>query len=313
MLYISAKRSFVMPYMSENNIAPCWDQFPLGIRAMARGRNHELNFHDHRFSEIVLILYSGGAVHWAEGKSHQLERGDVLLLHPGNVHAYENTGKLELVNLLYKADKLPLPLLDGNGMEIFRFLISPCQPDAPPPELPVVHLEEEPLRKIETLIAELEDEQKKRLPGRNLRCLILFMNILILIGRSGRAATHDEEPNPAAAALAYLNTHFREQVSIAHLARLSRLSGRSLFRRFRELTGRTPLEYRSRKQLEHAADLLRGSNLSLKAVAQECGYCDTNHLIRRFSAHFGMPPGTFRKLLRSDETQPAASRRQALT
>lgn len=280
--------------MLENDL-PRWENFSIGIRRITAGTHNELNFHDHRFSEIVLILSSGGAIHWAEGKSCELHRGDVLLLHPGRVHAYQNCASLELVNMLYKADRLPLPLLDGADMELFPFFVSARCASGLPPEEPVITLNEVEIAEIEKQIELLTGELNGELPGRNLRSFILFMGILTDLGRMGKCRCKKVDINTASAALSYLNMHFREPVSISHLAKLSNQSIRSFFRHFRELTGMTPVEYCRRKQLEYAADLLRSSDLTLAEIAVESGIGDSNYLIRLFSKVFGKTPGKYRK------------------
>ncbi len=283
-----------MQYMGENAL-PHWTHFSIGIRRIQAGRHSELNLHNHHFSEIVLILNSGGAIHWAEGKSCELHRGDLLLLHPGRVHGYQNSGSLELVNMLYKADRLPLPLLDGADMELFPFFISAKYSEILAPEEPVLTLTDEETAEIEKQIEALNHELQGELPGRNLRSFILFMGILISLGRMGKSSRKKEDMNEAQTALSYLNMHFREAVSISHLAKISNLSKRSLFRHFRRLTGMTPVEYCRRKQLEYAADMLLSTNLTLAEIAVECGFCDSNYLIKLFSRVFGKTPGKYRK------------------
>lgn len=283
-----------MQYMGENAL-PHWTHFSIGIRRIQAGRHSELNLHNHHFSEIVLILNSGGAIHWAEGKSCELHRGDLLLLHPGRVHGYQNCGSLELVNMLYKADRLPLPLLDGADMELFPFFISAKYSEILAPEEPVLTLTDEETAEIEKQIEALDHELQGELPGRNLRSFILFMGILISLGRMGKSSRKKEDMNEAQTALSYLNMHFREAVSISHLAKISNLSKRSLFRHFRGLTGMTPAEYCRRKQLDYAADLLLSTNLTLAEIAVECGFCDSNYMIKLFSGVFGKTPGKFRK------------------
>lgn len=276
-------------------IQPHLEHLALGVKHLRAKENGEMYFHDHTFSELVFVLHSSGAVHWAEGKSAVLKRGDVLLLHPGQVHAYENNDDLEIVNLLYDAEKIPLPLLDGHSLDLFSFMVSPRRSGTLSPELPLVTLTESQLLQIAAELEDLEYEFNQSLPGGHLRCLVCFINILIYLGRAGGGGHSGGASDSAVTALAYLNRHFREPVPNSTLARLSCLSERSLFLRFRELTGYSPQEYRRRKQIEYAAELLKNSRYSIARIAGECGFCDSNHLIKRFSAGFGCPPGVYRK------------------
>jgi len=271
------------------------EHLALGVKRMKRSESRERNFHTHHYSELAFILHAEGTIHHAEGKSAELKRGDVLLLHPGVVHGYENTGTLELVNLLYEAEKLPLPLLDGAAMGLFRFLASAKEPDQPSPELPLVHLEEEPFCQLLSPLDDLETELSGELPGKHLRTFALFIDILTLLARAGGESGIALHPDSVEEALAYLNRHFREKLSVPKLARMVYMSERKFFRAFRELTGCAPQEYRHRKQLEYAAELLKTVNWSLTRIAAECGFCDSNYLIKRFKAAYGSSPGSFRR------------------
>lgn len=288
-----------MDYMDEGSL-PHWQQFTIGMRRIKAGHHRELNFHNHHFSEIVLVQKSENVIHWAEGKSCVLHRGDILLLPPGRVHGYENCKSLALVNLLYKADRLPLPLLDGAEMTIFPSLISAKCAAKLSSEKPLLSLDEKNICRIEKNMTELEKELNGDLPGRNLRAFIIFMDILSLLGRAGKSEYKDHKINPAMAAVTYLNMHFRDPLSVPQLARVSHLSKRSLYRRFHELTGMTPGDYCRFKQLEYAADLLRSNTHSLSDIAFECGFCDSNYLIKQFSRRFGMTPGKFRQKYKPD-------------
>ena len=282
---------------------PHLERLTLGIKRIHPKEAEEMYFHDHTFSELVFILNAPGTRHWAEGRSYMLRRGDVLLLHPGQIHAYERTDALELVNLLYDTERFPLPLLDGNAMELFPFMTSLRKQGDRSPELPIVTLPEEQLLRAAAELDIIEEELKNALPGAHLRCFACFVDLLVLLGRAGGNRNPPENASSAETALAYLNRHFREPVSIARLARIACLSERSLFLRFREMTGCSPQEYRRRKQVEFAAELLKNSRRTLSRIAEECGFCDANHLSKRFTALMGCPPGAFRRKNRGENAR----------
>lgn len=273
----------------------------LGIKRISPGEAEEMYFHTHTFSELVIVLESQGCCHWAEGKWAQLKRGDVLLLRQEEVHAYEHTRSLHLINLLFDVGHLSLPLLDGSSMEIFHLLNArTTRPGDAPPECPVASLNEEELQEIISLADALEMELQQTLPGKQLRCFALFTDILVLLGRKGRTAPSPDATDALEAAVTYLNRHFREKISVAKLARIACLSERALFLKFRRQTGCSPQEYRLKKQIEYAAALLKSSRDSLERIAAECGFCDANHLSKRFTAVMGLPPGTFRRNCRKE-------------
>ena len=59
---------------------PHLERLRLGAKFIPCGHHRNLNFHDHEFSELSIILHSTSTLHWVEGKSHPLQRGDVILM-----------------------------------------------------------------------------------------------------------------------------------------------------------------------------------------------------------------------------------------
>jgi AraC-like DNA-binding protein len=66
-------------------------------------------------------------------------------------------------------------------------------------------------------------------------------------------------------------------------------------RRFTAEVGQSPLAYRNGHRLRSAATLLKMTEMTIRQIATQLGYADEFHLSRRFRAHFGVPPRTYRK------------------
>jgi len=66
-------------------------------------------------------------------------------------------------------------------------------------------------------------------------------------------------------------------------------------RRFTAEVGQSPLAYRNAHRLRSAATLLRMTGMTVREIAERLGYADEFHLSRRFRAHFGVPPRTYRQ------------------
>jgi AraC family transcriptional regulator of arabinose operon len=82
----------------------------------------------------------------------------------------------------------------------------------------------------------------------------------------------------------------RRMVTVAELAAEAGLSPSRLTVLFRDQLGEAPARYAERLRLEHAANLLAASGLSVKEAAAAVGYEDTFHFSRRFAARMGRPP-----------------------
>jgi AraC-like DNA-binding protein len=68
-------------------------------------------------------------------------------------------------------------------------------------------------------------------------------------------------------------------------------------KRFARLAGVPPSKYRIRRVMEQAAEYLLQSRLTLKEVADLCGFCNEFHFSRRFKQVVGLSPREFRKQL----------------
>jgi LacI family transcriptional regulator len=83
-------------------------------------------------------------------------------------------------------------------------------------------------------------------------------------------------------------------LDVAALARAASVSRRRLEELFRVRLRCSPAQAIRRQRVEHAKDLLRDSQLCLKAVAAACGPWNSRDLTRAFRAETGMSPSSWR-------------------
>ncbi|MFO7820697.1 MAG: AraC family transcriptional regulator [Lentisphaeria bacterium] len=92
-----------------------------------------------------------------------------------------------------------------------------------------------------------------------------------------------------------MNEHIDTKLGNAELARQLHMSETSLLRLFRDNVGSSPHKEHLRIRLNHAAALLQHSEKSLEQIADECGFCDSNHFTRVFTREWKIPPGRYRR------------------
>ena len=92
----------------------------------------------------------------------------------------------------------------------------------------------------------------------------------------------------------WLTAHPAEKATLAALARLAALSPRHLTRIFRQATGISIQEFRTRLRLELARDLLNDPGMTVAAVATRCGFESDRQLRRLWKEAFGTTPGASR-------------------
>jgi len=93
----------------------------------------------------------------------------------------------------------------------------------------------------------------------------------------------------------YMRTHLRDALTLDQLASVSKTSKYHLIRRYRALTGRTPMQDLRHLRLEAARDLLLTTSLPLKQIAPKIGLTDEYHLSRLFRRHFHITASQLRQ------------------
>ncbi len=79
------------------------------------------------------------------------------------------------------------------------------------------------------------------------------------------------------------------------IARASGLSRRALEKKFRAITGHTPMEQAQAIRLRRVKQLLAETNLTLPTVAEQSGFEYHEYMCRFFKKQTGMTPGEYRK------------------
>lgn len=108
-------------------------------------------------------------------------------------------------------------------------------------------------------------------------------------------AAHFGEIQPA---IAHMEAHFREAISMAAMARLTGLSSTHFNQRFRELFRFPPTEFLLRLRIQYARRRLTETEESIASIAVDSGFCDQSHFTKRFRRVTGMTPLQYRKRFR---------------
>lgn len=83
--------------------------------------------------------------------------------------------------------------------------------------------------------------------------------------------------------------------TVAELAPAANLSQAQLFRRFRQRTGTTPIDWLRHERVNAAKRLLMVTDEHIGKIAARCGYPDPFHFARDFKKLVGVTPSEFRR------------------
>jgi signal transduction histidine kinase/DNA-binding LacI/PurR family transcriptional regulator/DNA-binding response OmpR family regulator len=102
-----------------------------------------------------------------------------------------------------------------------------------------------------------------------------------------------ESRHIARRAMAFVHTHYAEQISRQDVAAHVGVSERHLSRCFRQETGITLNNYLTRCRVQQAKALLETGGLTITEVAMEVGFSDSGYFARVFRREIGMSPSAF--------------------
>ncbi len=220
---------------------------------------------------LVWVTQGRGRVSLGGGGWHPVETLDAFLLQPGQDHAY---GPLpgQRWNELYV-------LFTGEVFELWRGqglfdLERPCIRLAPEADwmqrFRGIHPDWTPLEQV---------------------CAWQQ-----LLARAYRAPQRVEEDwlQPAQNLLARWR---KESDAEQRVARELGMSYQSFRKQFRKRVGQPPGKFRRQLLLEEAARRLLTESISIKALAEELGFCDEYYFTRRFTEQHGIAPVAYRKRL----------------
>lgn len=84
-------------------------------------------------------------------------------------------------------------------------------------------------------------------------------------------------------------------LGLKRLSEIMNVNASYLSALFKKETGKTLTEYVTRKRVDHAAFLLRSTNLQIQTVAQHCGIFDVNYFAKIFKKYTGKSPKEYRE------------------
>jgi AraC family transcriptional regulator, transcriptional activator FtrA len=130
----------------------------------------------------------------------------------------------------------------------------------------------------------------------------LARELVVSPQRDGGQAQFIDTPMPVldnsnlfAGAVAWLQGHLGEQVTVEQLAARSAMSPRTFARRFVASTGTTPYQWLLRERVLFAQRLLETSDLPIDAVAAECGFGTPGAMRKYFQRTLHTSPHAYRR------------------
>jgi len=223
------------------------------------------------------MILSGDGIHKSHLGETPLSTGTALLIQPNYWHAYFRCRNLELVNFCFPAaivrsewrnlldERVRLLLRSGKGLQFAK-------------------LPAETIHSVQVI------EQTRRSSCGALALVVWALDQFAMAIPESPSAIHPAVER----ALCALENESQSPWTATGLAKEVGLDRAYLSRLFKAQVGTGPIGYVNQLRLEHAASLLRHSDLNCSEVGLAVGYSDPSLFSRRFRTKFGLSPAAFR-------------------
>ena len=124
-------------------------------------------------------------------------------------------------------------------------------------------------------------------------CASYLINIVTELSRMRETERSNPSSSQVMLSLSYFHNHLDRPVSVAELAEIEHFSPSRYRAVFRRCMGMSPSEYMTGVRMRHACELLATADLSVREVAEACGYADPLYFSRVFRAHVGVAPSRY--------------------
>ncbi len=248
-------------------------------------RHMEAHYHD--FYEIFFFI-DGDVDYWIDGSLYRLAPGDILLIHPTELHKPVPAAKIE-------RDERKVLWINKNYIsEIENGILEGCFNKELPTYNKVLRLPEDKKQQLFTLALSLCEEYGGKEFAGEVSAYSLLLQILVQINRLTHSNTPVDSkkfstPTLISDILSYINDHYAEKLTLDSIANHFFVSKYYLSHEFKDAVNTSLYRYIIMKRLNAAYTYLQ-EGYSANEACNMCGFGNYSVFFRAFKAEFGISP-----------------------
>ena len=270
-----------------------------------------LPMHSHNYYELNIIT-KGHGMHYIGENICSANEGNAFVIPPNMKYGYYSDEDYEIFHLIISnlfSHKYADELCALNGYS-YLFEIEPIlRFDANIHILPMLKSSTyEYIKAISERLIFYDEPDKAELPNRSFLKDALTLNIIAELCtvaadiNSAYSKDNDETIQAyiysIAKAMMYISEHFAEKISFHELAAQLGMSYTTFYRSFVDINKMPPAQFLKQYRIKNAIKLLNYTELSVAQIAQECGFYDSAHFIKTFTAIKHISPNDYRAIIR---------------
>ena len=250
---------------------------------------YEMPFHWHMEHELILVL-QGVLRLSVEGEAFELAPGDCMLIADGAIHGGTPEGCIYEC-LVFDLERF-LAGTTTCGQRVALLTEGEARLEGKFPAG----------TQAAAIVSQLFQAMETERPGYELTTKGLLWQLWgELLGQRLLGAAEPGPPRDIRRAQAVKNvlrrirSSYGQPLTLEDLAAEAALEPKYFCRVFRQITGRTPINYLNYYRVECAAELLCTTQGSITDIALECGFGDVSYFSRMFRRYKGQTPGQYRR------------------
>ena len=261
----------------------------------------------------LYIVRGGKGVHWINGQTYLMTRGDAYIMPPRSAHKFCQYDSLEIDAFyfrtrVFRRDEIPILRASSGFWRLF--VASPQAPVESSADYRL-HLSPQQFDTVSQSIAEMRSELTRNPKEGIVLARNLFFRLMVWLARwsvGGAASVGAEaaprkgsppvrrmEENGLGQVLSFCEENFHKPISVPQLAAMIFVSPGYFYGAFKNEFGVSPAAYVRSLRIENARHLLRSTRLPIHQIAAQSGFADTTQFSRAFQKALGIAPGAYRK------------------
>lgn len=263
--------------------------------------------HTHDYMQIWYVL-SGSCEHIINNSSILLTRGDIFVLPPfvnHQIHEIDENG-VKIIGCEFLTSFISENIPNyGKWVSLFDFTYIEPFLVSTEKVRPRLHLSGKVQTKVEELMESMLHEYENELKYYEINIKADLLKLLAIIAREYEKNDDAENGDiiekyreSVNKAVDFININYAQKIYIEDVSKIAMMSQTYFCYIFKQITGKTVIEYINSLRMNNVIDLLRNSTKSITEICFECGFNDLAYFNKAFKKETGVSPRSFRVMSR---------------
>lgn len=237
--------------------------------------------HSHWHEDIEFIYVTDGdGILTNDEEKYYITAGDLVIINSNNIHSLS----ARYSTIEFYCFQININLLENFGFDLDLFY--------PKTEISDIYV----ITKFKKII----DQIQNKTFNYKISVKIDFLSIFLYMYNASSMPQysnnkHDSKKAIIKKSIKYLKEHLDNRISVDTVAKSVGLNKYYFCHAFKEVVGKTMLEYLNALRINHATQLLLQNNFNISQIAFTCGFETPSYFTKVFKRKFGITPNQYRK------------------